>query len=144
VAESGSPLVLRVPARPEALEQVHALVARLWEQAPGVPVECRTRFETAVVEVAANVVEHAAAGPRPVQLVLRLSRRDGGVLARFEDDGPPAEVDLAAVRLPGDDAESGRGLWLARAAADELTYTRDAAGNAWSVTVLNRGGSPPR
>jgi serine/threonine-protein kinase RsbW len=126
------------------IEQVHALLARLWAQAPGVPVECRTRFETAVVEVAANVVEHAAAGPGPVELVLRFSCRDGGVLARFEDDGPPAEVDLAAVRLPGDDAESGRGLWLARAAADELTYTRDAAGNAWSVTVLNRGGSPPR
>jgi serine/threonine-protein kinase RsbW len=144
VAEGGAPLVLRVPARPEALEQVHALLARLWAQAPGMPVDCRTRFETAVAEVAANVVEHAAAGPAPVQLVLRLSARDGGVLARFEDDGRPAPVDLGAARLPGEDAESGRGLWLARATADELTYTRDGGLNSWSVAVVRPGGSPPR
>lgn len=135
MTEDPAPLVLRCEARPECLDRVHDLVARLWDTADGFSDDARIRFETAVAEVAANVVEHAGSGDRAVALVLRLARRDGRVVAALEDDGRPAEVDLGALRFPADDAESGRGLALARAAADELTYGRDGDRNRWWVAV---------
>lgn len=132
--------VLRVGARPESLDRVHELLAELWTD-DDLPAADRVQFETAVAEVAANIVEHAAEG-RDVTLVLRVSRWPDRVEARFEDDGAAADVDLAAATMPAagdpDDldavlalAEDGRGLALARAAVDELVYEREGSTNRW-------------
>ena len=132
--------VLRVGAHPESLDRVHELLARLWTD-DDMPAVDRMQFETAVAEVAANIVEHAADG-RDVTLVLRVSRWPDRVEARFEDDGAEAHVDLDAASMPesGDPddldavlalAEDGRGLALARAAVDELVYEREGSTNRW-------------
>ncbi|MGY1781495.1 ATP-binding protein [Geodermatophilus sp. SYSU D01036] len=126
--------VLRAAARPEVLGPVHDLLAELWLDEDGVGRAARTRFETAVAEVAANIVEHAAAsGAR--ELVLRLRGLPDRVEAVFEDDGGP--VTLGPGGWPPDDAERGRGLELARAAVDAVHYERDGNRNRW-VLVLAR------
>ena len=126
--------MLRAPARPESLGPVHDLLAALWAGEDGVGDAARTRFETAVAEIAANIVEHAAAsGAR--RLELRLRGLPDRVEAVFEDDGGP--VTAGPRGWPPDDAERGRGLELARAAADALHYERDGDLNRW-VVVLTR------
>ena len=126
--------VLRAPAGPEALGPVHDLLAELWAGEPGIGEPARLRFETAVAEIAANIAEHAAAsGAR--RLELRLCGLPDRVEAVFEDDGGPVAPGPGG--WPPDDAERGRGLELARAAADVLRYERDGARNRWGV-VLTR------
>ncbi len=60
------------------------------------------------------------------------------VEARFTDTGRPTLVDLAAAAMPGELAEDGRGLALARAAVDELSYERDGAVNRWRIVRRRR------
>ena len=126
--------VLTAPAGPESLGRVHELLAQLWAGEPAVGDRDRLRFETAVAEIAANIAEHAAAsGAR--RLELRLRGLPDRVEAVFEDDGGPVAPGPGG--WPPDDAERGRGLELARAAADVLRYERDGARNRW-VVVLTR------
>jgi serine/threonine-protein kinase RsbW len=129
---------LACPARPECLDEVHGLLASLWDAAPDVALEDRMMFELAVVEIAGNVVEHAggdSAGgePGPVQLVLRVAVHRDRLEARLHDDGTVALVDLARAQLPADPlAESGRGLALALASG-RLTYAREGGANVWCL-----------
>ncbi|MGY1716541.1 ATP-binding protein [Geodermatophilus sp. SYSU D01106] len=126
--------VLRAPARPESIGPVHDLLAALWAGEDGIGDATRVRFETAVAEIAANIVEHAAAsGAR--ELELRLRGLPDRVEAVFEDDGGPVAPQPGG--WPPDDAERGRGLELARAAVDALSYERAGDRNRW-VVVLAR------
>lgn len=112
------------------LERVHDLVDELWVRVPEVQPDDRYRFETAVIEVAGNIVEHG--GPE-VRLRLWLRVHPDRVEAQFRDTG--REVDLEAVDDAVDDlAEDGRGLALARAAADDVSYARTGHTNRWCVT----------
>jgi serine/threonine-protein kinase RsbW len=127
-------LRLETEASPACLDAVHELLAQLWAQRPDAGADARARFTTAVAELVANVVEHGrTAAGRPPRLVLSLAAAPGAVVADLEDDGievppvPPA---------PGDPlAESGRGVALAAAAVDELSYARADGRNRWHVVL---------
>ncbi|AEE47696.1 ATP-binding protein [Cellulomonas fimi] len=110
------------------LERVHDALATLWRSAGDVAETDRIALETAVVEVAGNVVRH---GDHRAGRHLLLRAGDHGLVAEITQPGPPPHVDLDAV-MPGADAESGRGLALTRMLVD-LTYTeRDGAG-IWTL-----------
>lgn len=142
------PIELWLPARPESLEQVHGAVARLWTRQATVGELDRMRFESAVVEIFANIVEHAfdvdtgltdvLPDERRRRLRLSLRATDEEVTARFSDNGLPAELDLSSVTLPADDADSGRGLAMAVAALDDLHYERVDGRNHWSLVCRRR------
>ena len=123
-------LTLEGRADAPCLERVHDLVDELWLKVPEVAPADRYRFETAVIEVAGNIVEHG--GPE-VRLRLWLRVDLDQVMAQFRDTG--RAVDLAAVEGHEADllAEDGRGIALARATADEVTYQRTGHTNRWSV-----------
>lgn len=123
---------LVAPAETAALDRVHELLEQLWRDAGDVALEDRVRFETAVTEIAGNIVVHASDG-RPLDFTLHVRADPDRIEARFRDAGRRADVDLTAARLPADLAESGRGLALALAAVDELEYRRDGAVNCWRV-----------
>lgn len=131
--------VLVADARPEVVDAVHDLFVDLVDERGGAPTPVELiRLETAAVEVLANIVQHAArvdppAGP-PRQVRIEVCATPATVEARFRDDGRPAHIDLAAVTLPDDDAESGRGLAMALAAVDDLAYERVDGINHWSLT----------
>lgn len=123
--------LLRADAIPTWLDEVHALLDELWTAVPEVGARDRMSFTTALAEVAANIVEHAArAGVVPVRLVVQCAR--ARLSALFEDHGEP----YTAARTAGVDAlaESGRGLEMARMLTDELLYERDGHVNRWLVT----------
>src|SRR5581483_6523987 len=130
-------MVLHAPGGTESLARVHELLARIWAAAPDVHDQDRLLFETAVAEVAANIVEHAGGG-REVPFTLRVSSHPDRVEAAFSDSGGPAPVDLGAAALPADLAETGRGLGIATAALDELAYERDGAVNRWRLVRRRR------
>jgi len=130
---------MSVPADPESLDVVHEALQELWDADDSVSDLDRMRFETGTMEVLGNVVEHAwrvddnVSGRR---LEIAVTITADRLLAVCGDDGRPAEIDLSAVTMPGEDAESGRGLALALAALDDLAYSRAGGRNTWALTCL--------
>lgn len=136
MGDDGTLLTLRAPLGLEALELVHDLVARLCDSAPTEMLD-RVRFETAVIEIANNILEHSRRNdppsdePRSFDIVLR--GRTDELTAEFRDDGKPAVIDFAAISMPDEDAEAGRGLALALATVDEVTYEHREGLNIWRI-----------
>ena len=112
------------------LERVHDLVDELWTRVPEVEPADRYRFETAVIEVAGNIVEH---GGQDVRLRLWLQVHPDRVEAQFRDTGRAVELDGVDAPAPDLMAEAGRGIALARATADTVTYERTGLTNRWCV-----------
>jgi serine/threonine-protein kinase RsbW len=91
-------------------------------------------FETAIAEIHGNVVKHG----RPVGRVayaFSLSVHPDRLVGFLADTGEGAP-DLSEQPLVDAMAESGRGLWLARATLDELLYARTGDRNTWKMTRL--------
>jgi serine/threonine-protein kinase RsbW len=138
-------LELSAPADPAILDLVHAMLEHLWQAHTDVADRDRFRFETAVIEILGNIVEHAyeldhTAPPPPPEESRRfdicLSADDGELVASFGDNGLPVHLDLGHVAMPDEMAESGRGLALAAAAVDEVEYDRVEGRNHWRLRCL--------
>jgi serine/threonine-protein kinase RsbW len=139
-------LELSGPATPEMLDLVHAVLERLWADHDDVSQGDRARFETAVIEILGNIVEHAyrldpsddpddeSARRFDVSLVAT----DEELVAAFGDNGMPVALDLSNVAMPDEHAESGRGLALAAAAVDDLSYERVEGRNHWRLLCVRR------
>ncbi|MEV0355091.1 ATP-binding protein [Nocardia sp. NPDC050697] len=123
--------VLRTSTGPDTLAAVHDALEQVWAAHP-VPEAVRLHLDLATGEIAANIVEHGGSATLRFEVAVRPDR----VEASFTDDGPPAEVDLAAVAMPDPLADRGRGLALARQVLDELTYRREGPHNHWTLTHL--------
>ena len=139
LAEVPDRVTLMARADPEIMDLVAAVLGQLWANHGDVPDDDRIRFETAVMEVLGNIIEHAyeldsdlpAATSRRFQLVVGVT--DASILATFGDNGEPSELDLSDVEMPDMFAESGRGLPLAKAALDDLQYARIDGRNVWTL-----------
>nr|WP_297429657.1 ATP-binding protein [uncultured Actinotalea sp.] len=124
-----------VVAGDAGVDAVLDVLGALWAARPGeVPDQDRFCFETAVAEVVGNAVRHGGGDATTVRAAV--VRDTGGhataLRADVVDHGPP--IDLAAyVDLPDDDAESGRGLALARRAVTTLACDRAGDANHWLV-----------
>ncbi|MFN8073325.1 MAG: ATP-binding protein [Mycobacterium sp.] len=112
-----------------ALDEVQSALETAWAFNAHVPGLIRMQVSIAVTEIAANIIEHA----RAVSFQIEVHVRPGEVEVELTDDGHPAEIDLAAVRMPGELAERGRGLAMAQAAVRLVSYARDELGNHWRV-----------
>ncbi|WP_298891258.1 ATP-binding protein [uncultured Serinicoccus sp.] len=128
---------------PESLDQLHDLLQQVAEEHQGVASTDLMLFETAVIEIAGNVVEHG----RPqgtVAWTFTLAVLPDRLAAVLSDDGQEyalAEDQLADGRwaMPEDDlAEGGRGLALASVALDELDYQRTGGINSWTMVRHRR------
>ncbi len=118
-------------AEPAFIDAVHDAMERLWLAVPTVGEEDRTMFSLAVSEIVTNVVEHAA-GRETISVTAEVSATARDLCAVLTDDAHPALIDLDVVRMPDEDAESGRGLALALATLDELTH-EPGGGNTWRL-----------
>ena len=134
---------LSAPATPEMMHLVHAVLEQLWSQHDDVSMVDRIRFETAVIEILGNIVEHAyrlEPGGTERRFDITLTATEEALVASFGDDGMPVAIDLSEVTMPGEDAESGRGLALAIAAVDDITYDRSSGRNHWRLTCVRQPG----
>jgi len=113
-----------------ALDEIGTMLDRMWSVYDHVPWAVRTQVGIAVGEIGANIIEHAAQGT-PVRLRFEVLVLPDEVRAFFTDHGSPARLDLnIAVAMPDHLAESGRGLAIAQAVLDRLSYIRGWA-NHW-------------
>jgi serine/threonine-protein kinase RsbW len=115
----------------ETLDDIGALLERMWFSHDHVPDAVRTEMEIAVGEISANIIEHAAKG-RPVRLRMEVRVLPDKVSVSVVDDGLPAQVDVNATVMPDQMAECGRGLALAHAVLDRLHYRRSFV-NHWTL-----------
>lgn len=133
-------LEVSAPATLATIDIVQDLFRHLWAQHDDIDAATRMRVEVAAVEVLTNIVEHAFALDTAARVTEQrritsaLVVADGEVQVSFCDNGLPAELDLSRVTLPDDDmAESGRGLAMALASVDELSYDRAGGRNFWRL-----------
>ena len=124
---------LHVCVDPDCLRKVQSLLAAMWATSTDVSELDRMMFETAVMEIAANIVQHTPdKDPTKCNLILEVypERLD----ALFTDDGRMVLVDVNAAEMPHALAESGRGLAIAKAAVDVLKYERHNGDNIWKLS----------
>jgi len=130
-----APRVVIVPATLESIDVVQAEFDEWWTTLADDNMKTRFAFETAIVEIAANIVEHTqrVEGQSGRGYSLELAATDAEVTAIFTDNGKPADIDLSTVTMADIDEESGRGLALAIAALDSLDYRRVGGRNVWTL-----------
>jgi serine/threonine-protein kinase RsbW len=124
---------LEALAVPDALSDMHALLEQVAADHPEVSASDLMLMETAVIEIAGNVVEHGRP-PGEVRYSFVLQVRPDRLECHLSDSGQAMPDDWADSTMPSADDEQGRGLALAHASLDELSYTRVASGNVWRMT----------
>jgi len=127
--------VVDIAATLESIDVVQTEFDAWWTALGEEKVATRFAFETAVVEIAANIVEHThrAEGTAGRRFCLELDATDAEVTAVFTDNGMPAVIDLSKVTMADIDDENGRGLALAVAALDSLDYRHVDGRNIWTL-----------
>ena len=118
-------------AVPESLDLLHELLSHVGEQHPDVDPSDLMLFETAVVEIAGNVVEHGRPSGR-VTWEFLLEVREDRLESTLTDSGEEYAGPLDPA-MPDVLAESGRGFALAQAMLDELDYERVDGRNRWRM-----------
>lgn len=112
---------------------------RLWSEAAEVPTQDQVLFALALSEVTTNIAQHNEHADVVLSIDVRVTAEEARAYVR--DSAPPAPIDWDAVTMPGEEAESGRGLALSQAALDEFTHTVTDLGNTW---ILVRRVDPAR
>jgi serine/threonine-protein kinase RsbW len=120
-------------AVPESLNLLHDLLERVGREHPGLDSGDLMMFETAVIEVAGNVVEHGHP-PGDVSWAFRLSVLPDRLEAELSDSGEQYPGGTWGTSMPADPMqEDGRGLALATAVLDALEYRRSDTANHWTM-----------
>jgi len=122
-------------AVPETLNLLHDLLDRVRDDHPDVQRTDLMLFETAVIEITNNVVEHGSP-PGTIRYSFSLDVQTDRLLGRLRDGGPPLKATTRP--MPGTDSENGRGLALARVALDDLEYERVGDHNEWTMVRRRR------
>lgn len=126
-------VLLAVP--PNDVDEVHESVDDLWHLNTDLGTAERIRFETALLELAGNVIEHAEGSERLLcQLTLR--RTSTALEAVLSDSGAEVHVPFRT-EMPDPDemAESGRGIAMIELLMDDFSYERDPEGNRWCLVM---------
>ena len=136
---SGDVYELSGLAVPAGLTRLHDLLERAAAEHADVAPADAMLFETAVIEIANNVVAHGRPKGRVTWRVL-IEIRDDGLVATLSDSGEEFAGPLTAA-LPESLQTSGRGLAIAQAALDELSYERAAGLNRWRMVRFRHAAS---
>jgi serine/threonine-protein kinase RsbW len=128
-SEGKARLELVLPASAEMLSAVRKAVVG-FARSVGAEEECVQAVAVAVNEAASNVVVHAypRGGTRPLHVVADTDTDHDKLVVTISDEGPG---DASGPRVRG---ESGRGLPLMRALADEVDVYRGPRGTRARMT----------
>ncbi|MET3904424.1 ATP-binding protein [Paenarthrobacter sp. 4246] len=124
------------PSNEDAIEAIHNELDALWDDASFVPDMDRMTFATALIEAAANIVQHALpVAEKPVEIDVDISVCPTRLVARVSAHNArePFASDMQA-SMPDSEAESGRGLALIEALVTTVTFERQDGTNTWILT----------
>lgn len=113
---------------------VHDFLESIWVVHPDIPEMDRMLFETAIIELASNVIEHAESDDSGVACILQVQTGAHSLRAELSDTADAGSFRLATRGMPDDLAESGRGIALIQAMVDDLKYERTNGLNVWSIS----------
>ncbi|HEY3736404.1 MAG TPA: ATP-binding protein [Jatrophihabitans sp.] len=139
-SSGGEEYVLEGFAVPEQLDAVHALLAQAAGEHPQLDPMDVMLFETAIIEIANNVVEYG----RPegeVRWKFTIRVREDEIEAELDDTGQTFTPEQGKA-MPNEDAEGGRGLAIAEALLDQIEFKRMGDTNHWRM-VRRLGQIPP-
>lgn len=124
-----------VAATPVSLDEVQDRFGAWWDGLGIDDARLRFALETALAEVAANIVEHTTRADQETgrRYTVRLEATDRALTAELTDNGLPVDIDLSAVTMADVEQESGRGLALAIAALDRLEHRHEHGHNVWTL-----------
>lgn len=127
-----------VEATAASLDIVQDHFARWWDGLGIDDLAIRFKLETALAEIAANIVEHTRRSDQEAgrRYTVHLDATDQELTAVLTDNGLPVDIDLAAVTMADVDEESGRGLALAIAALDRLEHRHEHGKNVWTLVCV--------
>lgn len=125
---------LRLMSPPDTVDTVHELLDEMWPTVPDLHPRDRMALDTAIIELAANVIQHANRG-RPITATLTVIAFAGRIEATLSDSGEIGEVDIEGRSMPQADelAESGRGIALMKALVDTVEHRRVDGFNHWTL-----------
>ena len=126
-------------AIPEGLTRLHELLERAAAEHADVEPTDAMLFQTAVIEIANNVVEHGRPKGR-VSWRFLIEVRDDRLVATLSDSGEEVAVPLSDA-MPDSLEPTGRGLPIAQATLDEFTYERAGGLNRWQMVRLRHSAS---
>lgn len=130
MTEGTRTLILRSPR--DSVNLVHDFLERLWQIHSDIGELDRMAFETALIELASNVIEHADDG-RGVTCVITVQVDGEKLSANLSDTAEAGEIQVVGRVMPSADAESGRGIALVQMLVDDLQYERVGENNLWSI-----------
>jgi serine/threonine-protein kinase RsbW len=119
-------------AVPDSLNLLHDLLEQVGTDHPELTASDLMLFETAVIEVAGNVVEHGHP-PGEVSWTFRLAVRADRLEGTLSDSGEEYPGGAWGTDMPDTMEEDGRGLALATAVLDSLVYERAGDINEWTM-----------
>ena len=131
--------VLEGFAVPDQLDAVHTLLAEAAGDHPMLNPTDVMLFETAIVEIANNVVEYGQPEGE-VRWKFTIRVRENEIEAELDDTGQTF-TPVRGKAMPGEDAEGGRGLAIAEALLDQIEFKRTDDTNHWRM-VRRLGHSP--
>ena len=118
---------------PDDVETLHDLLEPVWGGLNTLTPTDRFSFETALIELVANIIRHGDTGSGVV-FTLTVEKTTSRITAVSTDNGPEAHVEWDRDEMPDALAESGRGIQLIRALADDLSYSRVDGQNRWEIS----------
>lgn len=125
---------------PDDVDAVHEFLETVWAKNPDVSEFDRMAFETALIELASNVLQHAS-GEGGVTCVLSVTADENGLAASLADTADAGGIVLLNREMPDELSESGRGIALIQALVDDLRYERVDERNVWTITRAREAAS---
>lgn len=122
----------RLHSPPDTVDTVQDVLAAVWGHVPDLSAVDIMAAELAIVELTANVVEHANMGD-PIEFALSVVIYDDRIEATVTDEGRVDHVDLRNRAMPGGDAERGRGIPIMQSLSDSLEHRRIDGINHWTI-----------
>jgi serine/threonine-protein kinase RsbW len=117
------------------LAQLHQLMERAGGDHPEIEPLDLAMLETALIEIAGNVVEHGTP-PGQIRYSFHLEVTGEHLHGLLVETGDPVRMSEGEVEERDELSESGRGMGLAHAVLTELRYERRGDTNAWVMTRL--------
>ncbi len=115
---------------PDNVNIVHNLLNSVWVDKPMIADADRYSFETAIIELTSNVIQHGDTGSG-ISCLITINVFDDRIEALLIDTGIVADIDVEESVMPDELAESGRGIPLIKALVDTLAYSRVGDLNSW-------------
>lgn len=120
-------------APPDDIDVLHEFLQGIWDENPQIPMRDRFSFETALIELASNIILYSEA-PSGVACEIRISTSADRIDAIVSDNGELVDLALDEHMMPDEYAEAGRGIPMIKALVNHLSYDRDGNLNKWTIT----------